>query len=135
MLGDALTLAGSGGSARHEASIPNGSSASRANQPHPWAVLTGFVLVTPAYPLSPAAEARFRAAHAEVMARLPAPTGAEVVPTGFGRVYVYRFGGAAGVPLVLLPGRAGSTTMWEPQLPAWSRSGPSTRWKSWVRRA
>jgi pimeloyl-ACP methyl ester carboxylesterase len=69
---------------------------------------------------SPAAEARFRAAHAEVMARLPAPTGAEVVPTGFGRVYVYRFGEAAGVPLVLLPGRGGSTTMWEPQLPAWS---------------
>ena len=69
---------------------------------------------------SPAAEARFRAARAEVMARLPAPTGTEVVRTDFGRVYVYRFGEAAGVPLVLLPGRAGSTTMWEPQLPAWS---------------
>ena len=69
---------------------------------------------------SPAAEARFRAAHAAVMARLPAPTGTEVVRTDFGRVYVYRFGEAAGVPLVLLPGRAGSTTMWEPQLPAWS---------------
>ena len=69
---------------------------------------------------SPAAEARFRAAHAAVMARLPAPTGTELVPTDFGRVYVYRFGEAAGVPLLLLPGRAGSTTMWEPQLPAWS---------------
>jgi pimeloyl-ACP methyl ester carboxylesterase len=69
---------------------------------------------------SPAAEARFRAAHAAVMARLPAPTGTKVVPTDFGRVYVYRFGEAVGGPLVLLPGRAGSTTMWEPQLPAWS---------------
>ena len=52
------------------------------------------------------------------MARLPAPTGTKVVPTDFGRVYVYRCGEAAGVPLLLLPGRAGSTTMWEPQLPA-----------------
>ena len=25
-----------------------------------------------------------------------------------------------GVPLVLLPGHAGSTTMWEPNIPAWS---------------
>jgi pimeloyl-ACP methyl ester carboxylesterase len=39
--------------------------------------------------------------------------------TGFGRVHVYRFGDADGVPFVLLPGRSGSTTMWAPNLPAW----------------
>ncbi|OLT14697.1 hypothetical protein BJF78_17675 [Pseudonocardia sp. CNS-139] len=67
-----------------------------------------------------AAQARFRDAYDQAMTRLPAPTGATVVPTEFGRVHVHRFGDAAGPPLVLLPGRSGSTTMWEPNLPAWA---------------
>lgn len=66
------------------------------------------------------AEARFRAAHAEAMALLPAPAGIERVPTRFGRVQVYRFGSDDGVPLVLLPGRNGTTTMWGPLLPGWA---------------
>lgn len=66
------------------------------------------------------AEARFRAAYADGMARLPPPTGSGVIPTEFGRVHVHRFGRAAGTPLVLLPGRSGSTTMWEPNIPAWA---------------
>jgi pimeloyl-ACP methyl ester carboxylesterase len=54
------------------------------------------------------------------MARLPAPAGASVVDTDFGRVHIHRFGDGRGTPLVLLPGRSGSTTMWEPNLPTWA---------------
>ena len=67
-----------------------------------------------------AAEARFRAAYAEGMARLPEPAGATVVPTDFGRVHVHHFGSDPRTPLVLLPGRSGSTAMWAPNLPAWA---------------
>ena len=49
---------------------------------------------------SAAAEARFRGAYSTAMARLPAPAGTEVIET--------------------VPERAGSTTMWEPNIPAWS---------------
>ena len=66
------------------------------------------------------AEARFRTAYAEAMARLPEPTTTETIATRFGRVHVYRFGKYAGVPLVLLPGRNGCTSMWEPNLPTWA---------------
>ncbi len=69
---------------------------------------------------SAVAEARFRSVYTEVMARLPPPAGTEVIATEFGRVHVYRFGTDDGVPLVLLPGRAGSTTMWEPNIPVWA---------------
>jgi hypothetical protein len=65
------------------------------------------------------AEERFRAAYAEAMADLPDPAAIHDVVTDFGRVHVYRFGHQDGVPLVLLPGRSGSTTMWAPNLPAW----------------
>jgi pimeloyl-ACP methyl ester carboxylesterase len=67
-----------------------------------------------------AAEARFRHAYAQVMARMPEPDGVAEVATDHGRVHVYRFGTDARTPLVLLPGRSGSTTMWEPNLPAWA---------------
>lgn len=70
--------------------------------------------------ISPDAEARFRAAYAEAIARLPVPVGTEVIATSFGRVYVYRFGSDDRVPIVLLSGRAGSTTMWESNIPAWA---------------
>lgn len=67
-----------------------------------------------------AAEARFRAVYATALAELPEPAGSTQVATDFGRVHTYRFGTGAGVPLVLLPGRAGSTTMWGANLPAWA---------------
>jgi pimeloyl-ACP methyl ester carboxylesterase len=66
------------------------------------------------------AELRFRTAYAEVMALLPPPDAEHEVRTAYGTVHVYRFGDHDGVPLVLLPGRAGSTTMWRPNLPAWA---------------
>jgi hypothetical protein len=49
------------------------------------------------------AEARFRAAYAEGMARMSPPSGTAVIPTEFGQVHVHRFGSAPGTPLVLLP--------------------------------
>ena len=67
-----------------------------------------------------AAEARFRTAYAEGMARLPEPAGTPVVPTDFGRVHVHHFGSDPRTPLVLLPGRSGSAAMWAPNLPAWA---------------
>jgi pimeloyl-ACP methyl ester carboxylesterase len=71
-----------------------------------------------------AAEARFHAAYAEGMAQLPELTGHTIVPTAFGRVYVHRFGRGTGIPLVLLPGRSGSTAMWAPNLPDWAARRP-----------
>lgn len=67
-----------------------------------------------------AAEARFRDAYAVALARLPEPVVVHEVQTGFGRVYVRRFGHDERTPMVLLPGRSGSTAMWEPNLPAWA---------------
>jgi pimeloyl-ACP methyl ester carboxylesterase len=64
------------------------------------------------------AGAWFRAAYAEGKARLPAPTNPAVIPRGFGRGYVHRFGHASWRSLVLLPGRSGSTTMWRPNITA-----------------
>lgn len=56
------------------------------------------------------AEARFRAAYAEGMARMPPPSSTAVIPTEFGQVHVHRFGSAPGTPLVLLPAGAGRVT-------------------------
>jgi len=67
-----------------------------------------------------AAEARFRDVYAAALARLPEPVAEHEVPTGFGRVHVRRFGHDERTPLVLLPGRSGSTAMWEPNLPVWA---------------
>jgi pimeloyl-ACP methyl ester carboxylesterase len=66
------------------------------------------------------AEARFRAAYADALARLPAPAAVHEVPTEFGRVHVSRFGHDERTPMVLLPGRSGSTAMWEPNLATWA---------------
>lgn len=71
-----------------------------------------------------AAAARFRAAYADAMALLPTPAAVQDVPTGFGRVRVYRFGEPRGVPLVLLPGKGGTTAMWAPNLPGWAARRP-----------
>jgi pimeloyl-ACP methyl ester carboxylesterase len=67
-----------------------------------------------------AAQARFQDAYAHALARLPAPAAVHEVPTAFGRVCVRRFGTDDRTPLVLLPGRSGSTAMWEPNLPVWA---------------
>lgn len=69
----------------------------------------------------PEAETRFRELYAAAMALLPAPEGTEDLRTAFGTVRVYRFGSAAGPPLVLLPGRGGTTALWLPNLAGWAR--------------
>lgn len=66
---------------------------------------------------SEAARAHFLAAYTRCLEDLPAPDETVDVPTTFGEVRVYRFGGARGVPLLLLPGRNASTPMWGANLP------------------
>ena len=69
---------------------------------------------------SDTARARFGAAYDEAMAELPAPEATTDVATSFGTVRTYRFAapGAAGAPLVLLPGKASSTPVWADNLPS-----------------
>jgi pimeloyl-ACP methyl ester carboxylesterase len=66
---------------------------------------------------SPAGRTRFEAAYDDGMKTLPVPSGVEDVVTDFGRVRVYRFGDAAGPPVVLLHARGGTTVVWQPNLP------------------
>ncbi|WP_395308076.1 alpha/beta fold hydrolase [Mycobacterium sp. AMU20-3851] len=66
---------------------------------------------------SEAARAHFAAAYDAALARLPAVEETCDVPTTFGDVRVYRFGGGPGRPVVLLPGRNASTPMWADNLP------------------
>lgn len=65
---------------------------------------------------NPLAEQIFRQAYAEAMRALPKPAATQDVPTSFGLARVYRFGNRSATPIVLLPGRAASTPMWEPNL-------------------
>jgi pimeloyl-ACP methyl ester carboxylesterase len=65
----------------------------------------------------PEAEAAFTAAYDTGMRTLPEPRDTYDVPTAYGTVRVYGFGDAPGAPLVLLPGRGGSTVSWSPNLP------------------
>lgn len=60
---------------------------------------------------SPAAGARFLAAHQASLARL-LPYPAAPVPTSFGTAVAYRGGAATGTPVVLLPGAGGSAITW-----------------------
>ncbi|WP_332845789.1 alpha/beta fold hydrolase [Amycolatopsis mongoliensis] len=55
---------------------------------------------------------------------MPERTGQRDVTTAFGTARVYRFGSGTATPAVLLPGRAGTAVMWEPNLRAWLRRGP-----------
>jgi pimeloyl-ACP methyl ester carboxylesterase len=68
---------------------------------------------------SEADRARFLAAYATAMAKLPAPAQTRDLRTTFGTVRVYRFTGAHDdqPPLVLLPGRAAPTPVWADNLP------------------
>ncbi|MUM18154.1 alpha/beta fold hydrolase [Mycobacterium sp. CBMA271] len=63
-----------------------------------------------------AAFGRFVQAYQRGMNDLPAPVFSADVDTRFGMVRVYRFGSAAGAPLVLLPGRNASTPLWRANL-------------------
>ncbi|MFI9810932.1 alpha/beta fold hydrolase [Saccharothrix variisporea] len=73
---------------------------------------------------SPRARTEFDAAYEAGMRALPAPADTRDVPTDFGTVRVYRFGPARGAPIVLLPGRSGTTVMWLPNLAAFAEHHP-----------
>jgi pimeloyl-ACP methyl ester carboxylesterase len=73
---------------------------------------------------SPRAEREYDAVYERGLAALPERTGQRDITTAFGTARVYRFGTGAAVPAVLLPGRAGTAVMWQPNLAAWSRRGP-----------
>jgi pimeloyl-ACP methyl ester carboxylesterase len=63
------------------------------------------------------AHARYVAALETAMAALP-PHESDDVATSWGTVRVHRFGRGTGTPVLLLPGRLGTTAMWAPNLPA-----------------
>ncbi|RSN46247.1 alpha/beta hydrolase [Amycolatopsis sp. WAC 04197] len=65
-----------------------------------------------------AARAEYEAVYDRGLAALPAPAGVHDIQTAFGVARVYRFGEPGGTPIVLLPGRAGTAVMWEPNLKA-----------------
>ncbi|MFE5570552.1 alpha/beta fold hydrolase [Amycolatopsis japonica] len=67
---------------------------------------------------SSAARAEYEAVYDRGLAALPTPTGVHDIQTAFGVARVYRFGEPGGTPIVLLPGRAGTAVMWEPNLKA-----------------
>ncbi|MGW4831616.1 alpha/beta fold hydrolase [Amycolatopsis japonica] len=67
---------------------------------------------------SSAARAEYEVIYDRGLAALPAPTGVHDIQTAFGVARVYRFGEPGGTPIVLLPGRAGTAVMWEPNLAA-----------------
>ncbi|MBB3052494.1 pimeloyl-ACP methyl ester carboxylesterase [Prauserella isguenensis] len=76
--------------------------------------------------VSDEARAEFCAAYDRGMATLPTPTDQWDVPTAFGHARVYRFGEGttSTAPIVLLPGRAGTVVMWEPNLRALAARHP-----------
>lgn len=74
--------------------------------------------------ISPQARVEYDAAYDRGFAALPAPAEQRDVPTAFGTARVYRFGEPGPAPVVLLPGRAGTTIMWESNLPAFVARGP-----------
>ncbi|WP_037319738.1 alpha/beta fold hydrolase [Amycolatopsis orientalis] len=72
---------------------------------------------------SPEARAEYEVVYARGLAALPPPAGIHDIQTAFGVARVYRFGRPGGTPIVLLPGRAGTAVMWEPNLSALLRHG------------
>jgi pimeloyl-ACP methyl ester carboxylesterase len=62
------------------------------------------------------AHQKFLKFYDEAMKKLPAPQDRLDINTAYGIVRVYRFGNRGGVPVLLFPGRAASTPMWEPNL-------------------
>lgn len=90
------------------------------------AVIGAFALRTPA-PIghwnSAEGRAEFLTAYDAAMTDLPRPAEVRDVETDFGFVRVYRFDGAGGEPLVLLPGRAAASPVWADNLPSLLRIG------------
>lgn len=74
--------------------------------------------------VSPEARVEYDAIYDRGFAALPEPSEQHDVRTAFGTARVYRFGEAGPAPMVLLPGRAGTTVMWEPNLTAFAARGP-----------
>ncbi|MGV9846554.1 alpha/beta fold hydrolase [Streptomyces fungicidicus] len=72
---------------------------------------------------SPQARVEYDAAYRRGLTALPAPAGQHDVRTAFGTARVYRFGEPGPSPVVLLPGRAGTAIMWEPNLKALAARG------------
>ena len=64
-----------------------------------------------------AGRGRFLDAYRRCLAALPPVAETIDVPTSFGTVRVYRFDGAGGRPVLLLPGRNACTPMWAENLP------------------
>lgn len=73
---------------------------------------------------SPQARAEYETAYDTAFTALPAPAEQRDVRTAWGSARVYRFGDEGPRPLVLLPGRAGSSIMWEPNLAALAAEHP-----------
>jgi pimeloyl-ACP methyl ester carboxylesterase len=73
---------------------------------------------------TPADQARFEAVYDEAMRTLPPPAETHDLQTPFGHVRVYRFGQTAGTPVVLLHGRAATTVVWQPNIPALAERRP-----------
>lgn len=59
---------------------------------------------------------RFLKFYAEAMKKLPVPMEILDIKTTYGTVRVYQFGNRGGIPILLFPGRAASTPMWETNL-------------------
>lgn len=74
--------------------------------------------------VSPQARVEYDAAYDRGFAALPEPTGQHDIATEFGTARVYRFGEPGPTPVMLLPGRAGTSVMWEPNLAAFAARGP-----------
>lgn len=70
------------------------------------------------------ARVEYDAAYDRGLATLPAPADQHDLPTPFGTARVYRFGEPGADPIVLLPGRAGTTIMWQSNLNAFLARGP-----------
>ncbi|MFE7313955.1 alpha/beta fold hydrolase [Streptomyces sp. NPDC057555] len=73
---------------------------------------------------SPQARREYDAVYDRGFAVLPAPAEQHDVATHFGTARVYRFGRPGPAPMVLLPGRAGTTVMWAPSLAAFAAHRP-----------
>lgn len=59
---------------------------------------------------------KFLTFYDEAMKKLPVPQEIFDIDTTYGTVRVYRFGNRGGIPILLFPGRAASTPMWEPNM-------------------
>lgn len=71
---------------------------------------------------TPEGQARYFAAYEATLALWPVPAEALDVPTSFGTTHINACGPTDAPPLVLLPGQAISSTMWYPNIQAFSQA-------------